>query len=66
MDVNRRAIHLLYKELGIVDAVRFMRQFAVGFGDYTEERDILFADQSLEDILAEIAARRSDVSVVKE
>lgn len=38
VEINRQAIHLLYQELGIVNAVRFLKQFTTGLGDYTEER----------------------------
>ena len=58
MEVNQQAIRLLYKELGVVDAVRFLKQFTQGYGDYTQEREVLFADQSLEDIVGEIEKRR--------
>ena len=55
IEINQRAIQLLYRELGVVDAVRFLRQFTTGYGDYTQERDALFADKRLEEILAEMA-----------
>jgi hypothetical protein len=58
MEVNQQAIRLLYKELGVVDAVRFLTQFTQGYGDYTQEREVLFADQSLDDIVGEIEKRR--------
>ena len=58
IEINQRAIALLYKELGVVDAVRFLKQFTQGFGDYTKEREILFADKSLEDIVGEIEKMR--------
>jgi len=54
-EINQRAIHLLYQQLGVVDAVRFLRQFTAGYGNYTQERDVLFAEKSLDDILSEIA-----------
>ena len=54
IEVNQQAIRLLYKELGVVDAVRFLRQFSQGYGNYTQERENLFADKSLEDIIDEI------------
>lgn len=56
--VNQQAIHLLYKELGVVDAVRFLKQFTQGYGNYTQERDIIFANKSLDDIVSEIEERR--------
>ena len=54
VELNKEALQILYEELGVVDAVRFLMQFTQGFGNYTEERDILFADKTLEDILREI------------
>lgn len=58
VEVNQQAISLLYKELGVVDAVRFLKQFTQGYGNYTEEREILFADKTLDDIVGEIEKRR--------
>ena len=58
IEVNQQAIHLLYKELGVVDAVRFLRQFTQGFGNYTQERETMFADKSLDDIVNEIEQRK--------
>lgn len=54
VEINQKAIHVLYRELGVVDAVRFLKQFTTGYGDYTEERRKLFKEERLEDILAEI------------
>jgi hypothetical protein len=58
VEINRRAIPLLYRELGVVDAVRFLKQFTVGLGDYTQEREVLFAGKTLEQILREIEQMR--------
>jgi len=58
IEVNQEAIHLLYRELGVVDAIRFLRQFTQGYGNYTQERENLFADKSLEDIIDEIENQR--------
>ena len=51
-EITRHAIDLLSKEMGIVDTVRFLNQFTTGYGDYTEEREALFKDLTLEEILA--------------
>jgi hypothetical protein len=48
MKINQEALRLLYRELGVVNAVRFLRQFTTGFGDYTQERDLLFEDLTLD------------------
>ena len=58
VEVNQQAINLLYKELGVVDAVRFLKQFTQGYGNYTQEREVIFANKSLEDIVSEIEKRR--------
>jgi hypothetical protein len=57
-EINQRAIALLFKELGVVDGVRFLKQFTQGFGDYTKERETLFADKSLDEIVGEIEKMR--------
>lgn len=58
IEINQQAIRLLYKELGVVDAVRFLKQFTQGYGNYTQERDSLFASKSLDEIVNEIEKRR--------
>jgi len=58
VEINQQAINLLYKELGVVDAVRFLKQFTQGYGNYTQEREVLFANKSLDDIVGEIEKRR--------
>ena len=55
VEINQKAIRLLYRELGVVDAVRFLQQFGMDYGDYTEERRQLFGHETLEAILHEIA-----------
>jgi hypothetical protein len=54
VEINQQAIRLLYRELGVVNAVRFLRQFTAGFGDYTKERDVLFGKKTLEEIVSDI------------
>jgi hypothetical protein len=58
MEINQQAIHILYRELGVVDAVRFLKQFTQGYGNYTEERDSLFGNKSLDEIISEIEKKR--------
>ncbi len=53
-EITRNAIDLLSKEMGIVDTVRFLNQFTTGYGNYTDERETLFKDMTLDDILAAI------------
>ena len=56
--ISQEAICLLYRELGVVSAVRFLRQFTVGFGNHTEERKALFGGKKLDEIVSEIQASR--------
>ena len=56
--MNEEAIRVLTRELGVAKTARFIRQFTIGTGDYTKERQELFADQSLDDILELIRERR--------
>jgi hypothetical protein len=53
-EVTTSAIQLLLKEMGIVNTLRFINQFNTGFGNYTEERDELFRDMTVDDIVKEI------------
>ncbi len=58
-EITQQAITLLMKEMGVVNTVRFLNQFTVGYGDYTAERDTLFADLTLDELLAAIKQRPS-------
>jgi hypothetical protein len=50
-EITHEAIELLSKELGIVATVRFLGQFTRGYGNYTEEREALFKDLTLDQAL---------------
>ena len=53
-EITQQAIELLSKEIGIVNTVRFLNQFSTGYGNYTEEREQMFKDLTLEDILKQM------------
>ncbi|MCS6831733.1 MAG: hypothetical protein RMM08_13565 [Armatimonadota bacterium] len=57
-EINQQALRLLYRELGVPDAVRFLKQFTSGFGNYTQERDALFAGRSVQQIVDEIEQQK--------
>jgi len=57
-EINQQAIRLLYQELGVINAVRFLKQFTVGFGDYTKEREVLLGGKTLDQIVNEIEQMR--------
>ena len=56
--LNEEALQLLTQQLGMADTARFLRQFATGTGNYTEERRERFEDTSIDDILERIEERR--------
>jgi hypothetical protein len=51
-EITQQAIDLLFKEMGIVNTIRFLNQFTTGYGDYTQEREALFKDLTLDEILS--------------
>ena len=51
-EITQQAIDLLLKEMGIVNTIRFLNQFTTGYGDYTLEREALFKDLTLDEILS--------------
>lgn len=57
-EITREAIRVLCKEIGVVNTARFMSQFTAGYGDYTEERQELFADMTLDDIVTELKRKK--------
>jgi hypothetical protein len=50
-DITNQAIHVLSREIGAADTMRFLGQFSTGSGNYTEDRAALFDHLSLDDIL---------------
>lgn len=50
-EITQQAIELLSKKIGIANTVRFLNQFSTGYGNYTEERESLFKDLTLDEIL---------------
>lgn len=55
-ELTHEAINLLCREMGVANTLRFLSQFSSGTGNYTEERDALLGNLTLEEIFAE--ARR--------
>jgi len=56
--IRQAGFRALTKELGATGTVLFIRQFENGYGNYTEERDAMLKDISLEDIVASIQERK--------
>ena len=61
-EVTQAAIRVLCREIGLADTMRFVGQFTVGYGDYTAERDEMFKDMTLDDMIAGIKQRRSQTA----
>jgi hypothetical protein len=57
-EVTQDAIRVLLRELGVVNTLRFLKQYTTGYGDYTAERDQLFGEMTVAEIVAEIKEER--------
>ena len=59
-EISRRATHILFKEMGVVDTIRFLNQFSMGQGDYTKEREKWLGDISLDEAISQIKSHREN------
>lgn len=57
-EINQKATHILFQEMGVVDTLRFLSQFTTGSGDYTKEREKWLGNLTLDDILSDIKKNR--------
>jgi hypothetical protein len=64
-EVTTAAIALLCREIGPVNTARFINHFSNGFGNYTEERDCLLGNPTVEDLVKEIEGRRGSPGPTK-
>ena len=55
--ITQEAIAILSREIGIANTIRFLNQFSPGYGNYTEEREALFKDLTLDEILQQMRER---------
>ena len=53
-EVTHEAIGILLREIGVVNTVRFLNQFTGGLGNYNEEREQLFGELTLDEIVTAI------------
>lgn len=51
-------IRLLCRQIGVVNTARFLNQFTVGHGNYTEEREQLIGHWTVDEIVTEIQRQR--------
>jgi len=54
--IRKIGIEVLSKELGPLGMALFIRQYDKGYGNYTEERNELFKNVTIEDIEQELEA----------
>jgi hypothetical protein len=59
-EVQEAGFQALLEALGPVNAIRFLRQFDKGHGDYTKERHAWLKDLTIEDIMREARRLQSD------
>ena len=57
-EIREKGFNALTKELGSSGMAIFIRQFENGKGNYTEERDELLKDLTIDDIVASIKRRK--------
>jgi len=55
-DITKQAIEVLCRQIGLVNTMRFINQFTTS--NYTEEREQLFADMTLDEVISEIEEMR--------
>ena len=53
-EINQAGHAALVRELGVVGALRFLRQFTTGQGDYTAEREAFLGEETLEELFERI------------
>jgi hypothetical protein len=59
IELYRKGFKALVDALGYADAIRFIRQFDSGSGDYTNERHQWLDSLTMDEILADISQRQS-------
>ena len=59
-EITQSAIHLLCREMGVVNTIRFLNQFSTGQGDYTAERDQQAGSLSVADAVSKIRRKHKD------
>lgn len=59
IELYRKGFKALVDALGYADAIRFIRQFDNGSGNYTEERDQWLDKLTMDEILTDINQRQT-------
>ncbi len=57
-EINRQATHILFKEMGVVETIRFLNQFSIGRGDYTKDRSKWLDKKNMDNAIAQIKSSK--------
>jgi hypothetical protein len=57
--IREEGLRVLVKSLGAAGTVNFLRQFENGSGNYTDERENILAENSIDDIAKRIKERKA-------
>lgn len=52
VQIQRTGMEVLVREMGVVGLIRFLQQFDMGRGNYTEDRHEWLDDLTLDEVLA--------------
>ena len=52
VQIQRTGMEVLVREMGVVGLIRFLQQFDMGHGNYTEDRHEWLDDLTLDEVLA--------------
>jgi hypothetical protein len=63
-EINIRGIEALKKVLEPLELVRFFQQYELGYGNYTEERRVLYKDYTVEKICNEIKFNKKNKKIL--
>ncbi len=58
LEIRKKGLEALAQALDPVGMVRFLQQFGINKGDYTEEREKLLEGITMDDILAQVQQNR--------
>ena len=57
-EITTEALRVLYKKMGVVNTVRFVSQYTMGYGNYVQDREQLLEGMTLDAIVCEVRRRR--------
>ena len=59
-ELTSSTIKLLCREIGVVNTARFLSEFTIGYGNYTEERKEILGHLTVDEIVTEIQKKRNN------